>query len=426
MLQHNVRTKLQGGIPLFKKLISIICIALLFGCTNNQATPEVNNKPGDNINNYNTIGNNLNTTNENLDNRVRKLSSNYEDTKKVQSLDNKEERPKVQVEKPERVDVRGIYLNRTSITEENVQQYIDLIKSTNLNAAVIDVKDDYGKLTYDSNIDLANKIGSDSNPATMDLTKLIKRFKDEGIYTIARIVVFKDPYLAENQTDFAIKRKDGALWNASGIKWVDPYKKEVWNYITSIAKEVSNSGFDEIQYDYIRFPENAKKVDQEVAYDNPDGLSKADNILSFLKYSEEQLKNEPIYVSADVFGLVTTASDDMGIGQLWENISPHVDYISPMTYPSHYAPGSYGVANPDRAPYEIMLQAMKDANQRNKKLKQSGKDTAIIRPWVQDFDYISAYNAEDVRKQIQAIKDQGISQYLIWNAGNVYTTEAFK
>lgn len=317
-------------------------------------------------------------------------------------------------------------MNRTSITEKNVQKYIDLIKSTNLNAAVIDVKDDYGKLTYDSKIDLANKIGSDSNPATMDLAKLVKRFKDEGIYTIGRIVVFKDPYLAEKQTDYAIKRKNGTLWDASGIKWIDPYKEKVWNYVTSIAKEASDSGFDEIQYDYIRFPENAKKVDQEVAYDNPKGLSKADNILSFLKYSEEQLKSYPVYVSADVFGLVTTASNDMGIGQLWENISPHVDYISPMTYPSHYAPGSYGVANPDRAPYEIMKQAMKDANQRNKALKEKGKKAAIIRPWVQDFDYISTYNEDDVRKQIQAINEQGISQYLIWNASNVYTAEAFK
>lgn len=411
---------------MFKKCIITICVLFLFGCTNDQTTPETNMDSGDNINEYNTIGNNLNTDNGGIDKRVRKLSSSHDDTKKVQPIKDAEERPVTNEDKPEKIDVRGIYLNRTSITEENVQKYIDLIKNTNLNAAVIDVKDDYGKLTYDSNIDLANKIGSDNNPSTKDLSKLVKRFKDEGIYTIARIVVFKDPFLAERQSNFAITRKNGSLWDASGIKWIDPYKKEVWSYITSIAKEASDSGFDEIQYDYIRFPENAKKVDQEVSYDNPDGLSKADNILAFLKYSEEQLKNYPVYVSADVFGLVTTASDDMGIGQLWENISPHLDYISPMTYPSHYAPGSYGVANPDRAPYEIMLQAMKDANQRNKNLEAKGLDTAIIRPWIQDFDYISAYNADDVRKQIQALKDQGVSQYLIWNAGNSYTTEAFK
>ncbi|WP_051359565.1 putative glycoside hydrolase [Paucisalibacillus globulus] len=323
--------------------------------------------------------------------------------------------------------MKGIYLNRTSITEENVQKYIDLIKNTNLNAAVIDVKDDYGKLTYDSNIELANQIGSDAGPATKDLNKLIQQFKDAGIYTIARIVVFKDPYLADKKNDYAIKRKNGAVWlDAAGTKWVDPYKEEVWGYITSIAQEASDSGFDEIQYDYIRFPERAKQVDQEVTFDNPKNLTKADNILAFLKYSENHLRNYPVYVSADVFGLVTTASDDMGIGQVWENISPHVDYISPMTYPSHYAPGSYGVPNPDRAPYEIMNRAMKDAKDRNGKLEEKGEDVASIRPWVQDFDYLSAYSADDIRKQIQALNDQGISQYLIWNAGNVYTVEAYK
>ena len=375
-----------------------------------------------------TIGSSAKGTTENVENRIRKISSTDETTKSSQSLENTLEIPKPEpAKKPEKVDVRGIYLNRTSITEENVQKYIDLIKNTNLNAAVIDVKDDYGKLTYDSNIELANQIGSDAGPATKDLKKLIQQFKDAGIYTIARIVVFKDPYLASNKSDYAIKRKNGTVWqDASGTKWVDPYKEEVWEYITSIAKEVSDSGFDEIQYDYIRFPERAKQVDQEVMFDNPNKLTKPENILAFLKHSENQLRNYPVYVSADVFGLVTTASDDMGIGQVWENFSKHVDYISPMTYPSHYAKGSYGVPNPDRSPYEIMEHAMIDAKEKNVKLEEKGENVAGIRPWIQDFDYLSAYTAEDVRKQIQALKDQGITQYLIWNAGNVYTTEAYK
>lgn len=405
---------------------------MLIGCTTeHDATPDTPQDLGDNhISNNTTIGNSLKNTTENLDNRVRKISSTNDKTKDVQSLDHAAEKPEpipTAKEKPQKVEVRGIYLNRTSIREENVQKYIDLIKSSNLNAAVIDVKDDYGKLTYDSNIDLANQIGSDNNPAVRDLNKLTQRFKDAGIYTIARIVVFKDPYLAANKQEYAIKRKDGTIWqDPSGTKWIDPYKEEVWHYITSIAKEASDSGFDEIQYDYIRFPERGKQVDQEVTFDNPNGLTKAENILSFLKNSEEQLKNQPSYVSADVFGLVTTATDDMGIGQLWENISPHVDYISPMTYPSHYAPGSYGVPNPDRAPYDIMARAMKDAKKRNAALEENGEETATIRPWVQDFDYLSNYTVQDVQKQIQAIEDQGITQYLIWNAGNVYTVDAFQ
>ncbi|WP_052345894.1 putative glycoside hydrolase [Paucisalibacillus sp. EB02] len=412
---------------------------LLVGCTTNQeATPErttpndhqslSNSRVDNHIDKNNTLGISQKGTTENLDNRVRKISSTEGSSKEEQSSENTVEKPKQKAtEKPKKVDVRGIYLNRTSIREENVQQYIDLIKSTNLNAVVIDVKDDYGKLTYDSNIELANKIGSDSGPATKDLKKLIQRFKDAGIYTIARVVVFKDPFLAKNMSDYAMKRKDGTVWqDAAGTKWVDPYKEEVWNYVTSIAQEASDSGFDEIQYDYIRFPEKGKQVDQEVTYDNPNNLTKSENILAFLKHSENQLRNYPVYVSADVFGLVTTASDDMGIGQVWENISTHVDYISPMTYPSHYAPGSYGVPNPDRAPYEIMLQAMIDAKERNKNLEEKGKDVAVIRPWVQDFDYLSIYTVTDVKKQIQALQDQNITQYLIWNAGNDYTVDAYK
>lgn len=410
-------------------------IILLIGCTNQEATPDKTptdnqstSNVDDHINKKVTIGNSPKSTTENLENRIRKISSTDETTKKEQSLENTLGKPKPNAnKKPDKVDVRGIYLNRTSIREENVQHYIDLIKSTNLNAAVIDIKDDYGKLTYDSTIDLANKIGSDSGPATKDLKKLVQRFKDAGIYTIARVVVFKDPYLADNMNDYAMKRKNGTIWqDAAGTKWVDPYKEEVWNYITSIAQEASDSGFDEIQYDYIRFPEKGKQVDQEVTYDNPNNLTKSENILAFLKHSEDQLRNYPVYVSADVFGLVTTAQDDMGIGQIWENIATHVDYISPMTYPSHYAPGSYGVPNPDRAPYEIMLQAMIDAKERNKLLEEKGEETAIIRPWVQDFDYLSTYTATDVKNQIQALQDQDITQYLIWNAGNVYTVEAYK
>jgi hypothetical protein len=415
---------------MIKKIITIFLCVFLLGCSPQERDAAQDTAKDGHIEKTASIGNSLKTTSENLDTNVRKLSTHLNTTKHSQSLKVAEKKPippKRNTEKPKKVDVRGIYLNRTSIREENIQRYIDLIKSTNLNAAVIDIKDDYGKLTYNSNIELANQIGSDSNPATQDLKKTVKRFKDAGIYTIARIVVFKDPYLAAQKGEYAMKRKDGTIWqDAAGTKWVDPYKEEVWSYITSIAQEASNSGFDEIQYDYIRFPENGKKVDQEVSFDNPNEYSKADNILAFLNYSKEKLKYEPVYVSADIFGLVTTAKTDMGIGQIWENISPNVDYISPMTYPSHYAPGSYGIPNPDRAPYEIMLQAMKDAKERNQQLKTNGEQIAVIRPWIQDFDYKSVYTAADVQKQIKALQEQGITQYLIWNAGNVYTVEAFK
>lgn len=376
---------------------------------------------------------NRNINDESEEGNIEKISKeNHTDIEKTEEKERVKQAPTRQElpkkpPMPEKVEVKGLYLNRTSIRDENIQKFIDLVKSTNLNSVVIDIKDDYGKLTYDSNVNLANQIGSDSNPATTDLKNLIQQLKQEGIYTIARIVVFKDSYLAANKSDYAMKRQDGTVWqDASGTKWVDPYKQEVWNYITSIAQEAANSGFDEIQYDYIRFPENAKRVDQEVKFDNPKNLTKAENILSFLKFSQQQLEDYPVYVSTDVFGLTTTARDDMGIGQLWENISPNVDYISPMTYPSHYAPGSYGINSPDDFPYDIMYRAMQDAKQRNQKLEEEGINTAIIRPWIQDFDYISTYTAQDVQAQIRALEEQGITQYLIWNASNIYTSEALK
>ncbi|SHG45664.1 putative glycoside hydrolase [Ornithinibacillus halophilus] len=329
------------------------------------------------------------------------------------------------IEKPEKVDVKGIYLNPVSLREDKIDQFIDYVKATKLNAVVMDIKDDYGKLTYDSNIDMVNELGSDSNPPIKDLKAFIKRLKDEGIYTIGRIVVFKDPYLIEKRPEYAIKRNDGSIWkNGAGTPWIDPYKQDAWGYITNISKEIADSGIDEIQYDYIRFPENAKKVNLEVTYDNPENIDKQVVIQNFLKFSSEQLKDKPVYVSADVFGLVTSSNDDMGIGQNWESLSPYLDYISPMTYPSHYAPNTYGIGNPDAEPYELMKNAMQDAVTKNEKLKQNGEDPAIIRPWIQDFDYKRAYSVTDVKNQMKALEEQGVTQYLIWNAQNVYTKEA--
>ncbi|WP_170840625.1 putative glycoside hydrolase [Oceanobacillus limi] len=409
----------------------MVTLLLITGCTNNLSQNESEKTPSSFDN----------TTQKDGDNQINNLSNkpkgDTDEPGEADKIDEIEEQENVEneteekkdvkkQEKPNKRDVRGIYLNRNSIKEENVDKFINMVKSSNLNAVVIDVKDDYGKLTYDSEIDLANEIGSDTNPSVSDLEALINRFKEEDIYTIARIVTFKDPYLAEHKTDVALKRKDGSVWSdKAGTKWIDPYKKEVWEYVTDIAAEVSAHGIDEIQYDYIRFPENAKKVDQEVAFDNPNNTSKSDLITNYLEFSNEKLQDHPVYVSADVFGLVTSAGDDMGIGQKWEKISPLIDYISPMTYPSHYAPNSYGIDNPNDHPYDLMTKAMEDAIEKNKQLKNNGKSTATIRPWIQDFDLKRTYTEKDVRDQIKALTDQDIQQYLVWNAGNKYTESAF-
>lgn len=324
---------------------------------------------------------------------------------------------------PAEDNVKGIYLNRQSIKKENIQDYIDLVKDTDLNAVVIDVKDDSGKLTYPSNIETAKEIDADGDRTVNDMNKLVKRLKQEGIYTIARIVTFKDPYLAAHKPEWAIRGNDGDVWeDDAGVKWIDPYKRDVWKYTTAIAEEAADFGFDEIQYDYIRFPENAKQIDGEVTYDNPEDTPKLDNTTDFLTYSTKKLRNYPVRTSADVFGMVTSADDDMGIGQRWEEVSRLVDYISPMTYPSHYDTGIYGIDEPNDHPHELVRQAMKDAVSRNEEL---GEKQATIRPWVQDFSLKRTYTTEDIQDQIRAMKEQGIEQFLVWNAESDYTKEAY-
>lgn len=327
-------------------------------------------------------------------------------------------------EKPAiRKDIKGIYLHKESMKKENIDTYINLVKNTDLNAVVMDVKDDAGKLTYTSNIDLVKEIHSDEGATVEDMKHLLQRLKEEDIYTIARIVVFKDPYLATKKSEWAIRDKNGEIWkDASDVQWIDPYKRGVWEYVTAIAREAAALGFDEIQYDYIRFPENANEIDKIVTYDNKDDMTKAENISRFLEFSNEALRGAAVRTSADVFGLVTSASDDMGIGQVWEKVSAQVDYISPMTYPSHYGPGIYGIEVPNDNPYELVTHAMKDAVARNEKL---GSKRALIRPWVQDFNLKRTYTVDDIKGQIKAMNEQGIKQFLVWNAANDYTEAAY-
>ncbi len=310
---------------------------------------------------------------------------------------------------------------------------LNLLDETELNALVIDVKDDTGYVTYPSEVPMVKKIGSDRNKHIADIDKVMKVLEEKNIYTIARIVAFKDPFLPGARPDLALQRKEGGVWtDRKGVAWVDPYQKEVWDYNIAVAKEAAKKGFKEIQFDYVRFPENGKKVDDEVAFNDPQNRSKSQLISDFLAYAKKELEPYNVFVSADVFGLVTSI-DDMEIGQRWELVTPHVDYISPMMYPSHYGPGNYGFAKPDLQPYGIIKQGIIDALARNEAVKAEGKEVAIIRPWYQDFtatylgsgNYIE-YGPEEVKAQIKAAKELGVTEYLIWNPGNRYSEGAWR
>jgi hypothetical protein len=286
-----------------------------------------------------------------------------------------------------RPKVRGIYVSAWSASSKRLYTLINLMEQWHLNAMVIDIKNDAGQVTYKSSSPLIKEAGSDQTRIISDLPLLIKTLKDKHIYTIARIVTFKDPYFSRIHPEYALQTRSGENWkDRQGIGWLDPYHIQSWRYNIEIAKEAANYGFDEIKFDYVRFPENSTQLDPILNYHNPDHIQKSDAIRMFLNQASEEVHKAGAYVSADVFGLTTYAKDDGGIGQKWTDISPQVDYISPMIYPSHYNKGAYGLTVPDLQPYQLAKHALQDAIHSNTLLASAAHTrTANIRPWLQGF-----------------------------------------
>lgn len=326
--------------------------------------------------------------------------------------------------------VKGIYVSGwVAGSKKRLDRLIQLVDRTDLNAMVIDVKNDYGQLTYKSALPEVNDIGADRHAAIGDIQGLLRRLKDKHIYVIGRIVTFKDPLYAKTYPTMALQRKSGGVWrDVQGKAWLDPFQEQVRAYNAAIAREAAAIGFDEIQFDYVRFPDNGGKVDREVKFSSSrGGKTKSQVISQFLKEATGGVHAEGARVSADVFGLVTSSTNDMGIGQSWRAISSVVDVISPMTYPSHYSTGMYGVKQPDLSPYAIIQHAMMDANHRNSLIRSSGVDPspAIIRPWLQSFTAKwvhphQQYGAEQVNNQVRAARKQGVHEFLLWSSNCKY------
>jgi hypothetical protein len=289
-------------------------------------------------------------------------------------------------------------------------QLVDFIDKTEFNALVIDVKDDTGTLSYRSKVPLVNEEGASlnkiSNPA-----KMIALLREHQIYPIARIVVFKDPFLAGKRPDWAVRDINGGLWkDRRGLNWVDPNNRQVWDYIVDIAKEAIGLGFQEIQFDYVRFTSDGDL--KRCVYPYSSGKLRQDVIKEFLDYARFRLKDYHVPISADIFGLTTSTTDDMGIGQKFEKIVTSVDVVCPMVYPSHYALGTFGLRNPDLNPYETVFHGVSDAKKRLEKL---GNTTTQLRPWLQDFSLGNHYGRNQIQKQIQAVKDAGVKEWIFWN-----------
>lgn len=325
--------------------------------------------------------------------------------------------------------VRGIYVTGHSAGGEKFSQLTKLVDDTDLNAMVIDIKEDFGYLTYKPEENSPFKdIGK---PYIKNPEQVLKTLEEKKIYPIARIVVFKDTVLAQKKPEWSFKEGNGVWKNGRGDSFVNPFEKEVWKYNVEIAKEAAKMGFKEIQFDYVRFPEGFEKRDASLGYSMGDyKAGEMDNVqkrvkavTDFVAYARKELKPYDVKVSVDIFGYTATLPEAPGIGQNFSKISENVDVISSMIYPSHWT-AYFGIAKPDTEPYRLVAEYAKLEKQKLAELKTP----PISRPWIQDFtaswlgsgNYL-VYGKKEVEDQIKALNEQGIDEYLIWNASNRYT-----
>lgn len=322
--------------------------------------------------------------------------------------------------KPNQMMAKGLYLTAYSAgIEPKINEIIKLLIETELNSVVIDIKDYSGYILYDSQLPIVNELNLKKNQLG-DLKALIKKLHEQNIYVIARQTVFQDPILAEKKKEWAIKNKPGGLWrDYKGLSWVDPTKKEVWDYNLAIAKEAIAYGFDEINFDYMRFPSDGNM--SSAVYAIP--VNKKYEIMkSFYEFLNQSLKNEPVWTSIDMFGFVMEKSDedDMNIGQRLEDALDNFDYVCPMMYPSHYPAGHLGLKNPADYPGLVIENGMKLGAPR------FANRRAQLRPWLQAFNIGAVYNANKIRAQIDKTEEYTTAGWLLWNASNRYTSAGLR
>jgi hypothetical protein len=294
-----------------------------------------------------------------------------------------------------------------------------LIEETELNALVIDVKGDRGMIPYRSSVPLAAEVGGQKIITVRDVEGLMAAFKEKGVYTIARIVVFKDNLLASARPDLAVKTPTGEPWrDRESLAWVDPFRKEVWDYNIQIAVEAAKLGFDEIQFDYVRFPDSHSPRFSQPSTEE----ARVKAITGFLQEARSKLAPYNVFTAADIFGYVCWNLNDTDIGQKLDPIASAVDYLSPMLYPSGFQFGIPGFRNPVQNPYEIVYLSLKKAQERTK------ISPLRFRPWLQAFkDYAfdrRQFNGKELRDQISASEKFGSQGWMLWNPVNQYTAAA--
>lgn len=348
--------------------------------------------------------------------------------------------------------LKGVYMTQCAAATPKMRENLTkLIEETELNSVIIDIKDYTGTVSFKSGIPEIDSLSNGGKGCKVkDMKELISELHDKNIYVIGRLTVFQDPLYSKYYPELAVKRLDGAVWkDRKGLSFIDVGAKPFWDYIIKISESAYDIGFDEINFDYIRFPSDGNMKD--ISFIHTGTASKREMLRQFFEYLDQNLKGKGIVTSADIFGMTTTNTDDMNIGQVLENALLYFDYVCPMVYPSHYPPNFNGWPDPNKIPYEIVKFSMDSAVARAKYLQAemitkmytvSASSTVPqkteayngriekrigikqLRPWLQDNDYPIHYTPQMVRAQIQATYDAGLTSWMLWDPSNQYTKEA--
>lgn len=313
--------------------------------------------------------------------------------------------------------VRALYLNRFAAQSMRKFRYLlALADSTEINGFVVDMKDEFGLNYRSSNPAIRKNEGQ--HGVVPSVKALVDSMKAHGVVAIARVVAFKDPIAAAANPDWTIRREDGSQWlDKEGLAWVSAHNKDVWEYNLAVADELVKLGFEEIQWDYVRFPEPYRSLPKQVFPGAK--VSKPEALSEFLKRAKERLGKAGARNTADIFGLVTTVKGPLEIGQWWEKISPHVDVVLPMVYPSHYPRGAFGIPRPNAEPYKVLRAALDTAFARDQRLGITKKEH--VRPWIQAFSLGQPkYGPAEITAQKQAIYDSGFQGWVLWSPGSHY------
>src|SRR3989449_8246103 len=318
--------------------------------------------------------------------------------------------------------IKALYVNAWAFGSPKLWQLVRLADETEINAFVVDVKDDTGCLLYPSTVPTAEQIGANRCVRAKDARARLDTLAKHDIYAIARIVVAKDPLLAERKSAWSVTdRVTGRLWrDRINIAWVDAYNDYVWIYAAQLAQEAAQMGFREVQFDYVRFPDEPReRMATAIFPAHRSGQTQREAVRQHVALLKDRLKASGVPVTFDIFGLTASATGDLGIGQVWEDFVSVADVVLPMVYPSHYYRGAFGYAWPNGQPYRVVRSALTDALKRSDPLPGS----AEIRPFLQAFTLgrrLPRYTPFEIREQIRAVEDLGITSWVLWNPRSVY------